>query len=143
MTVNEQFDDAMILRTLDLLRYDEGLRRRILRDFKLLAKEIRKEIADTKDIHRLYALNDLLARIKTVTKTVMDNMSQYTNEELRQIAVSENDAVENALSSVLKVSIARQPFSSDMVDSVMSRAIIEGAPSAEWWTALHSKSPRT
>lgn len=133
MTINDELADKAIARTIDLMRYDAHLRRKVLRLQTQMVARLEAEILLEPNPDRLYKINAIIDEGRSIIDETYGEMEEYTSQELRKLAIQENEAVTRNFSSVLKVDLERRALTTRQLDTIMSQSWIDGANVATWF----------
>jgi len=134
---NEEIFDKTLEQQLNTLRVDGGLRRRVLRDLRRLESEIAIKIAEIapENASRFKAtrLRDLLREVRSLIDADFRKIEEELREQLIQLASLEASRQTQILSDAFAVAISATAISTAKLNTIYRDALIEGAPSAEWW----------
>ncbi len=139
MSVNDDVLDAITGHSVDLVRVEAGLRKKVVKDLKALEKTVIKMlkssgVAETiKQKVKEKRLRKLLGQTADTIATSYQNITKESKKDLGSIAgISAKQSVE-AINGSLKASVASVGMSRSVLESISSNVLIEGAPSKEWW----------
>lgn len=134
---NEEIFDKTLEQQLNTLRVDGGLRRRVLRDLRKLESEIAIKIAEIapENASRFKAtrLRDLLREVRSLIDADFRKIEEELREQLTELASVEATRQTQILSTAFAVGISTAAISTAKLNAIYRDALIEGAPSAEWW----------
>ncbi|WP_162828309.1 phage minor head protein [Escherichia coli] len=138
MSINDDIANEVRTHSVNLLRVSASLRKPILDELMKLQKKI---VADLMSVEfgkqtatkqkRTKELFDL------VTNTIRDAYKEINDihtKQLRELAEIEATFSSKLLTTNIPVEVATVALTAEQIASVASEALIEGAPSAEWWS---------
>ena len=79
-------------------------------------------------------LNALIKEIESITKGFYGDARRVTESSLKPLVNIEGQFAINTIDGVVGVDIASVKFTPELINSIVSDTLIEGAPSKEWWT---------
>jgi len=136
-SVNSKILDEITGHSVDLLRVDAGLRKKVLKELRNLEKTLIKELrAADLDLRRgrKGRMRALLKQTKATIASAYAEIDLIEDDSLLKLArIAEVQAV-SSINSAIKVSALSTGMSQEMLESIAKNTLIEGAPSAEWWT---------
>lgn len=139
-TINEFLMDDFTGQTVDIMRIEAGMRKKILGMMKQLEIDLVTQIqnidptAVSATSFRLARLQALLKQTRETIKTAYRGMRKTLTGDLTEIAMSENVMTRETLNSVLAVDIATVAFPRSVALSLARKTPIEGAVVSEWWS---------
>jgi SPP1 gp7 family putative phage head morphogenesis protein len=139
-SVNDKILDEITGHSVDLLRVDAGLRKEVLRELWKLEKSLIKELEAvsldeiTRTSTQRRRLGALLKQTKGTIRTAYENIDKAEDNNLAKLAgIAERQAV-SSINTAIKASTLSTGISKEMLESIAKNALIEGAPSSEWWS---------
>lgn len=139
MAAADDIHDEVILHAIDLDRVRVQNRNKVLVFLKDLQADLIRELVriDPTSKSAKVQTNRLRALIKQTDLTISSayqDISKETNGDLRQIAKLEADFGAHALNAGIGADIASSvTLSAEQLDILVTNAMIEGAPAANWW----------
>lgn len=138
--VSDAILDSITGHSVDLLRVDASIRKKITKQLKALEKSLVQELEKaaldeiTRTPYKMKRLQKLLEVTKKTIKSAYKGIDKDLTGELAGLAeVSELQAVD-AINKAIEVDVLSVGMSQEMMESIVSESLIQGAPSAEWWS---------
>lgn len=134
-----QIADALQTHNIDLLRIDAATRRKILTLFAELGPGVVKRIERvnptgvTRVVARRNRLRILFDQVWELIRSSFASLLDLSNTELRDVARFETRTVAGIVNSTIGVELVSGRLTESFLRSIVSNALIEGAPSANWW----------
>jgi SPP1 gp7 family putative phage head morphogenesis protein len=120
--------EAAIERSIDLLRFEAGMRRRVIALLTDMVDDIARQIARGElTSYRAESLRRLLTSIKETVGQAYTATLDAVMDDLVGMAVSEARATRSLVG--IDVNVPPEP----VMRTLVTKALIQGAPSAEWW----------
>lgn len=135
MNLSDRIHDRTVRDTLQVLRYESGLSRRVLAHLRGLERDLKAALADAGDIR---AKKRLTALLKEAQEAIMDRYAGAQgvyDEEAPQFVSAQAESMRATLNGLVKVDIFRHSLTTEQIQAIASDTLITGAPSAEWWAA--------
>lgn len=143
-SANEVLADKARTHAVDLLRFDAATRRGVLRQLERLEKDLldRLRAADIGGAEGEAVLTpfqrqrtEMLRNEVTETiRTAYRGIDQSTTTELAELATIEGERTLRGINGALGTDAVTQLPSPAMLRAVAGDALVQGAPSAEWWS---------
>lgn len=133
MSVPDRLHDEVVQDLIRVLRYEAGLSKRVLAHLRGLEKDILGELAHAGDITSQRKLQALLKEARQAIADRFDG-AQGEMDELPKFASLQAENAVAALNGVIGVDIAEMTLTSEQIKAIASDVLVEGAPSAEWWS---------
>lgn len=121
--------------TIQALRYEAGLSKRVVAHLRGLEKDLVAELAKAGDIKTQRALKALLQEARAAIADRYEAAQGLFDDEMPQFASAQAGNWTDAMNGLVKVDIFRHSMTADQANAIASEALIEGAPSADWWEA--------
>lgn len=132
--------DKIIERQIQSFRIDANFRKKVLKDLKQLESELIKRLNEI-DFDGSFEFNKLRSLIKSIP-IITDETYQQIDEEFKEYineyVVLESNSTNKILNSVLGVKSSG--ISIKELNKIYTAALIEGAPSSEWWSRQSKKT---
>jgi SPP1 gp7 family putative phage head morphogenesis protein len=145
MSVNEDILDAITGHSVDLVRVEAGLRRKVVKDLKALESSVIKMLKNSGVAETINQkvkekrLRKLLEQTRATIATSFKDISKESKKDLGSLAnISAKQSVD-AINGSLKASVASVGMSRSVLESISGNVLIEGAPSKEWWRRQSSQ----
>ena len=138
-TVNDKVLDAITGHSVDLVRLEASLKSEVIKELKILEKSLIKTLANSSlEVNSIplqrKRMKVLLAQTK---KTISESYALIDAKEATNLSsvagVAESQAV-SAINGSIKAKVLSVGMSDQMLGSIASNTLIQGAPSREWWT---------
>lgn len=124
------------------LRYEAGLSKRITAHLRGLEKDLLGAYLNAGDITSQRKLKALLDEARAAIADRYDAAKGVYDDEIPQLAeIGANKAVA-ALNGAIKVDIFSMSLTKDQIEAIASDVLIQGAPSAEWWSLQEAETLR-
>lgn len=140
MTLADRWHSAILRNSLDVMRYDAHLRTEILAMLTELGRDLVRELAaagmDTERTDWQRArLRELLKAVDARVSDAFSEISSHHAEGMAQAAEASSVALTAALNEAAGVQILDQiRWSAQQLAALVGNTLVEGAPSAEWWS---------
>lgn len=138
MNASDLLADRIILRTLDLSKYSNGILKRkvipillLLRD-DLVAMVSNLELVGTES-EKARRMKMLLASATDTIQAAYKRLQASSVEVARDIAEVEASAAVKDVNSVLAFDLLSPGLSQSSMDAVLKRSTVLGTPASEWW----------
>ncbi len=138
-TPNDRVLDEITGHSVDLLRVDAGLRKDVLRELKVLERDLvgQLEKANLHEIKRTpFQMRRMEKMLKQTRKTIRSTYRKIDKMEDKQLAgmaqVAEMQAVA-AINTAVGAEVLSVGMSREMLAAIGRDTLIQGAPSKEWW----------
>ena len=136
MNVPDHFHDAALHDLIRALRYEAGLSSRVVAHLRGLEKDLLAALADAGTVTSQRRLRQLLSEARDAIADRIDG-AQGQMDELPGFAKVQSGAAAAALNGVFGTEIAKE-ITTAQAKAIASEVLIEGAPSAEWWSLQES-----
>lgn len=124
------------------LRYEAGLSKRITAHLRGLEKDLLGAYLNAGDITSQRKLKALLDEARAAIADRYDAAKGVYDDEIPQLTeIGANKAVA-ALNGAIKVDIFSMSLTKDQIEAIASDVLIQGAPSAEWWSLQEAETLR-
>ena len=144
-SVNERIADEIRRHAISLARYSEHERQSIFRMLNRLFGQLRNDLQDsditvgrTRDQRRQLEL--LFKQVRSTIATSYEGIGKRTEAGLKSLAELEGEWAVSMLNKSLGVKfVTMTPTTAEQLAAIASETLIEGAPSAEWWSRQSDK----
>lgn len=133
MAVGDELQDALIREATDLLRVEAGLRGSVTAELVLLRERLTSLLATNDPTGSRRALQRLLVRVDDAIDVAYGRIDVGMDAALYQLADTHLHVAAATLDGVVGVTFAKG-VSASFAERVVGSQLIEGAPSAEWWS---------
>lgn len=133
MNLSDRIHDRTVRDTLQVLRYEAGLSRRVLAHLRGLERDLKAALADAGDIRTKKRLNALLKEAQEAIQDRYTGAQGVYDEEAPQFVSAQAETMRATLNGLVKVDIFRHSLTTEQIQAIASDTLITGAPSAEWW----------
>ncbi len=140
MSINSIISDELTSHTIDLMRFDARTRAEVLGVLKMLEKDLVKQIEKVnvggaiRGQTKLRRLETLLEQTRESIKSAYKKNRGILRNDLIEIAKLESENIVGTINDSLKVELATTTLSPQVARAVVKNTLIEGSPSAEWWS---------
>lgn len=138
MSVNDDLADATTARTIALARYDAGLRRDVLKLLREVERDIVTALPGITSETRKARMNKQLAEARKIIADGYAEIIGHTDSELTALAGVEAEWQVKSINTAIGVDIASAMPTEAQLAAIASNTLIQGAPSAEWWSRQSS-----
>jgi len=139
MAVADEIADNITAHSVDLLKVEAGIRRKIVSILKDLQKELIAELAKadidgvTRESFKRRRLEKLLKSTRETIRAAMQKAGRATSSELRDLAALESEVARMAINTAIGVDLVSIRLSREILEALANDTLIQGAPNAEWW----------
>jgi len=139
VSVSDDLLDRITAHSADLLRLEAGERQKVLAILQDLEKELVAKLTDidpTGPIRTAYQktrLTKLLDQTRKTIKTAYGSITKDNSGSLKELASIEGDFSTKTLNAAIPVEVGAVSLSLEQLRTIASDALIQGAPSSEWW----------
>lgn len=139
-SISDQLRDVFTARAFDLEKVKTASAKNIARILEDLMREIERELRDadptgvTRTAYQKERLNKLFNMADKTIKSRYKGIDGIVKNELMTLAEIEGLFVAKAINAVLKVDVLDYVVSREVLEKLATETLIEGAPSAEWWS---------
>jgi len=144
-SVNERIADEIRAHAVSLARYSESERRAIFRLLDRLFGTLRNDLmnSDITEGRTAYQRRRLELLFKQARATILSGYEEIiprAEAGLKSLAEFEGEWTVNALNKIIGVKLVTMtPATAEQLAAIASEALIEGAPSSEWWSRQSEK----
>ena len=131
--------EALLRHNIDLMRLDAGTRVTVNRLLRSLAVRLARLItrfetlsSDNRIVQRR-ALRRLMEQVEAALAVTYSKIIDLTRDELIGVSELEIRTVVQTINTIMGVELVTGRMSSQLLRALASNALIEGAPSADWW----------
>jgi len=155
-SINEELSDRFKTHQIYLLRMDADERRKVLELFSAMEKELENELSQINRVLRNGSVADIknnltqilksdyykrtLSMIQKTIKTRYAQASDLISADLLEIAENETKYTSRALGDAMKLDFSDNILTENYLRNVVNTAMIDGAPTAEWWKRQAEKT---
>jgi SPP1 gp7 family putative phage head morphogenesis protein len=139
-SVQDQLRDVFVARSFDLEKVKTASAKNIGKILEGLMREIERELRDadptgvTRTAYQQERLNKLFNMADKTIKSQYKDIYGIMTDELATLAEIEGLFAAKAINAVLKVDVLDYVVSREVLEKLATDTLIEGAPSAEWWS---------
>ena len=139
-SISDTLRDTFVARSFDLEKVKTASAKNIARILEDLMREIERELRDadptgvTRTAYQQERLNKLFNMADKTIKSQYKNIYGIMTSELMTLAEIEGTFATKAVNAVLKVDVLDYVASREVLEKLATETLIEGAPSAEWWS---------
>ena len=139
-SISDQLRDVFVARAFDLEKVKTASAKNITRILQDLMKEIERELRDAdptgvkRTAYQQERLNKLFNMADKTIKSQYKGIDGILRGELATLAEIEGLFAAQAINAVLKVDVLDYVVSREVLEKLATETLIEGAPSAEWWS---------
>ena len=143
-SANENLRDVFVKHAVDLERLKVGERRKAVRLLKSLEDDLVGLLAKHSGSNWTQArMRALLAQVRETISTAYADFQSKLNKDLESIADLEANFAVDAVNTAIagpSVDVVSVEFSPALLKATVSNALVEGAPSEEWWSRQTAKT---
>lgn len=138
-TVNEKFADKITGRLLQISRFESGTVKAVLKEFKILEKNIINQLITIDPTSsktaalRKKRLTELLRSVKQTITVGTDRMQKELTGDLLDISSNEVNFLNNTTKTAVATNIFSIVYSPEQIKRLVDNTLIQGAPSKDWW----------
>jgi hypothetical protein len=141
MRLNDSIGDGFIRHAIDLEKFKAGERNKALRFLKSLEDDLVAALAGKAGTAWSKArLQALLSEVRATISTAYAKLRLGLDNDLSKLAQVEMETAAAILNSKIGVDIVTVGFDSKLLKSIVSDALIEGGPQAEWWSRQQART---
>lgn len=139
-SAQDMLRDVFTARAFDLEKVKTASAKNITRILEDLMREIERELRDadptgvTRTAYQQERLNKLFNMADKTIKSQYKGIAGVLHGELATLAEIEGMFAAKAINAVLKVDVLDYVVSREVLEKLATETLIEGAPSAEWWS---------
>ncbi len=139
-SISDQLRDVFVARSFDLEKVKTASAKNIGKILEDLMREIERELRDadptgvTRTAYQQERLNKLFNVADKTIKSQYKDIYGIMTSELATLAEIEGLFAAKAINAVLKVDVLDYVVSREVLEKLATDTLIEGAPSAEWWS---------
>jgi SPP1 gp7 family putative phage head morphogenesis protein len=138
--LQDNLRDTFVARSFDLEKVKTASAKNIGKILEDLMREIERELRDadptgvTRTAYQQERLNKLFNMADKTIKSQYKGIYGIMTDELATLAEIEGLFATKAINAVLKVDVLDYVVSREVLEKLATDTLIEGAPSAEWWS---------
>lgn len=138
-SISDVISDELTGHSVDLLRVEAGVAKKILGQLKALEQELVQKIGsiDTESVSGSYKLNRL-EKLKEQTSSSIKNFykknRKILNDDLIELSSVEEKYSRQSLNGAFKVEIASTAVPIQTLKQLVKGSLIQGSPASEWWS---------
>jgi SPP1 gp7 family putative phage head morphogenesis protein len=139
-SLQDNLRDTFVARSFDLEKVKTASAKNIGKILEDLMREIERELRDadptgvTRTAYQQERLNKLFNMADKTIKSQYKGIYGIMTDELATLAEIEGLFATKAINAVLKVDVLDYVVSREVLEKLATDTLIEGAPSAEWWS---------
>jgi SPP1 gp7 family putative phage head morphogenesis protein len=135
----DQVADAVRAHAVDLLRFDAGLRAKVLKLLREVERDLVRRLVDSEIEGEMTAaararLEALVANLRATIATAYRSVDATVAGELMGLAQVESGFVAAAVARTVGVELLTTALAAPQLAAIVSDVLIEGAPTREWWS---------
>ena len=137
--VSDQLADDYINHAVNLQRVTADVRRKTIGYLEELQRELVEKLREIDPTQpalsrfRKERLQKLLDQTRATINTAYVDMRKASDSEIRELVVMEGDFAVKTINNTIKADLVSVKWTPELINSVMSDTLIEGAPSRAWW----------
>lgn len=139
-SVNDRIVDLFMERAIDLVRLEAGTKRKVRALLNQLEKDIVGKIAridptaPARLVYQRQRMERLLKEVRASVRASYRTTSTLMAREIREIVDIEATWTGRAINAVLNAEFIDGGLSRQMLDTLVSDVLIQGAPTKDWWS---------
>jgi hypothetical protein len=139
MALNDDLLDNVVGHRVDLMRFSESVREKILSLLYQISDDVQSQINDadlagiTRTSFKIKRQDELLKQIDETIDSAYTQSAKVLAPELLGLAQIEQKYIVKLLNKSIKAELASPALTADDLRTLASEVLIQGAPSAEWW----------
>lgn len=124
-----------IAAAVDLSRFEYKARQDILKQMKTLEQQLIADLAGVKNLTAFSEakLKQLLSTTQSAIASAYDGIAKEQAAMLTSLAIVQQKTAEGVINNSVGTVLIENTFTHNQLKVLASNALIEGAPSAEWW----------
>lgn len=145
MSVNVEIADALSARTIDLMRFDAGVRRKVIGILTLLERELEKKIhrfdieGVVRNTFKRRRAEVLIKNVRETIDSAYRDSNRQLRKELRALAKLEAEAAITIPNKAIGFDILTAQLNPDQLRTIVSEPIV-GAPLKDWWKTQSNRT---
>lgn len=138
-SISDIFSDELTNHSIDLLRVEADIKKRVLGRLKLLEKSLIKDLSSIdptstdSEIRKANRLSKLLEQTQQSIKSAYRDMRDILDNDLLDVSEMEVDYTRGAFNKIFKAEVVTTAIPLSVLKNLNKSVLIEGAPSSEWW----------
>jgi len=139
LPIHDLVADSYVSHAVDLMRYEAGVRKRVLAQLLLLQDDLEKQIRLMDQVPgmpepaRRRKAEALISQTRQTISTAMDAAGGELDSEMVDLAKVESRAVVASGNAAFGGSVLTTTLTRKTLATVVGNVLIEGAPSRDWW----------
>ena len=138
MSTNDDMAEKTITHAINLLRVSAALRQPILDELMKLQRKLAAELVSfdfgKQTITKQKRTKDLFDTVEGIIRSAYSKMNDTHNEALTELAGVEAAFSKKLLADTIPIEVSTVALTATQLKNIASEALIEGAPSADWWS---------
>ncbi len=149
MAISDDLAEDFTTRAVNLLRFDGPIRREIVGNLKALELELVSQLQDfelgevKQNAAKQRRLQALLEQTRQTIRTTYKRNRRALAKNQRELARREGAFTTATINERVGASVSTVAWTDVLLTTVSSEVLIEGAPSAEWWSRQESRLRRS
>jgi SPP1 gp7 family putative phage head morphogenesis protein len=139
MRLSDQLADSMVAHNIDVMRFAEGVREKVVGQLEELSRDIQaiiEDISPTSPKRQTYRIQRLERLLDQTNRAIGKSTSAVTDIHRRQLqdfVTIEGDFTADMLRRSIGIDILTVSLVPAQLKTIVSDHLIQGAPSREWW----------
>jgi SPP1 gp7 family putative phage head morphogenesis protein len=140
VSVNEILADDLRARAVELLRFAPTVARDALKLLAALERELVARLATVgldgaeASVYQTARMSSLLRQVRATISSTYSGIDKSTTDTLVELADMQSSWAASTINDRIGISLASAHFAPQQLRAIVSNALVDGAPSAEWWS---------
>lgn len=139
MALADDIADKYVGHTVDLLRFTESVRKKVIGNLRMLELDLVRQIGDMdvggtiNEAWRQSRLQKLLAQTRKTIQTAYRESDTLLTGEMRSLASISSQATINLANKALRFDLLDTTLSPSVLKELATKSLVQGATQKEWW----------
>ena len=133
-SIADAIEHKFISHIVDLSRFEEDLRQKVLHNLRLLEDELTKDISEELGTGYTQAkLAALKAQTKASIATAYSSANDQMADAMAELAKVESSFVEKTINGILGANLITTTLIPEQLESLANKNMLFGSPARDWW----------
>lgn len=138
MAISDDLADRITLHAISLARLESGVRKKVLRHFKQLERELLAVLekidpgAPQAQTFRIQRVQKMLDQVQSIIRTSYKEYGAALKGDLRGLSRLEVSAARDELNGVLRAEVASVALPASAINAIVNTSLIRGAVLSDW-----------
>lgn len=136
-SINTDFAKELVTRRVNLLRYTQTVRGKVLDHLRLMETELVRKVRESELAGTDYTklrLKALLRQTRETINTYYGNAETQLDQELLNIAQVEGQTLQAIAAELISKQIETVVLTPTQLERIVNTSLVRGAPSEDWWS---------